>query len=191
MEKKGTRFRLLETSRRLFLENGYAETGLNQIVAEANTVKASLYQHFPSKEELGREVLKLYSEENLDLLKVLMKKYPDPIDFISAWTKVIQREARQKKLYGCGMANFRAQISRSENVIKEEIESIVNKTVSSLDTYLKQAQTQGLVPKDKNTNVLARQIFMVYEGVLQCYRLTDDPKLISDLLAVSTILLKK
>jgi TetR/AcrR family transcriptional repressor of lmrAB and yxaGH operons len=190
MEKKGTKHRILETSRRLFLEKGYAETGLNQIVQEAETVKASLYQHFESKEELGREILKLYSEENLIIINSLMKKYPNPIQFLSSWTKVLQREARQNKLFGCGMANFRAQIGGDELKIKSEIESISKTIISTLEAYLSTAKQKGMISEEKNISHLSRQIFITYEGVLQTFRLLNDPKILSELDQIGSILLK-
>ena len=53
MVKKGNaRQRILETAGRLFHENGYCGVGVNQIIEEAGTAKATFYQHFPSKEDL-------------------------------------------------------------------------------------------------------------------------------------------
>src|SRR5699024_4987221 len=44
--------RLLETASDLFYRQGYNNTGINQVIDEADVAKASLYQHFGSKEEL-------------------------------------------------------------------------------------------------------------------------------------------
>lgn len=44
--------RILETASILFHQQGYNNTGINQIIAEAKVSKASFYDHFPSKEDL-------------------------------------------------------------------------------------------------------------------------------------------
>ncbi|MCW7465557.1 TetR/AcrR family transcriptional regulator [Leptospira levettii] len=185
MKKEPTKFRLLAVSRNLFLKQGYSETGLNQIVDEAKTVKASLYQHFSSKEELGKEVLKIYSDENLNLLKTLMKRNPKPLDFIRAWVRILSREARMSQLFGCGMANFRAQINSEEVHIRSEIERIANQTIECLSEFLQNSIQNGYISKKVDPYSLAKQLFIVYEGVLQSYRLLDDKKSLDELYKIA------
>ena len=47
------RDQIIATATRLFQSQGYNQTGVNQIIEEAKVAKASLYYHFPSKEDLG------------------------------------------------------------------------------------------------------------------------------------------
>jgi AcrR family transcriptional regulator len=46
------RDRIIDTALRLFYEQGYLATGINQIIAESQVAKATFYSHFPSKENL-------------------------------------------------------------------------------------------------------------------------------------------
>jgi len=56
------RERILKVARFLFLARGYERVGINEIIAQAEVAKASFYLHFPSKEELCLEWLKLEAE---------------------------------------------------------------------------------------------------------------------------------
>lgn len=189
MKKEPTRVRLLQVSKELFLKQGYSETGLNQIVGEAETVKASLYQHFSSKEMLGKEVLRIYSNENLTLLKSLMKRNPKPLDFVKAWVRILSREARESQLFGCGMANFRAQIAPNELEILKEIEEIAQKTIDCLAEYLEESLENGFIISKVDCRLLAKQLFFVYEGVLQGYRLLDDKRSLDELYRIAESLI--
>jgi AcrR family transcriptional regulator len=57
MKEQGAKERILNTAGELFYQQGYQATGINQIIEEAGIAKASLYQHFPSKEALLTEYL--------------------------------------------------------------------------------------------------------------------------------------
>jgi AcrR family transcriptional regulator len=190
IKKTPTRDRILNISRDLFLSQGYSETGLNQIVDEANTVKASLYQHFKSKEELGRIVIRNYANQNLQLLQELMNRYPHPSDFVKAWVRILKREAKHSSLHGCGMANFRAQISNKETGIAEEIQSITAHTILEIGKYLSKAQKEGFLDRLDNPKKMGRLLFLAYEGVLVGYRLTGDTKVLDDLLDLSDSIFK-
>ena len=49
-----TRERMVESATRLFMAQGYAATGLKQIIEEGEAPRGSLYFHFPGgKEELA------------------------------------------------------------------------------------------------------------------------------------------
>ncbi len=58
MKKIGVKERIIETASDLFYHNGYNQTGINQIIAEAGVAKASMYQHFRSKEDIAVVYLK-------------------------------------------------------------------------------------------------------------------------------------
>ncbi len=59
----GTRDRLISATGRLLRRQGYAATGLNQVVAEADAPKGSMYFHFPGgKEELAAAAVDRFAE---------------------------------------------------------------------------------------------------------------------------------
>ncbi len=63
MSKETTRRTLLETGKRIFLERGYSNAGIETILQAAGVPKGSFYYYFGSKEEFGLEVLSYFAAE--------------------------------------------------------------------------------------------------------------------------------
>ena len=66
---------LIRTAMRLFRRQGYASTGLNQILSESGAPKGSLYHYFPGgKEELAVASVELAGEMITDMLEQLARE---------------------------------------------------------------------------------------------------------------------
>jgi len=64
-----TRTRILRAALRLFRRHGYHGVGINDILAEAQAPKGSMYHHFPSgKEEIAAAVVGLITDSLLGLI---------------------------------------------------------------------------------------------------------------------------
>ena len=191
MKKRPVPERILETADRLFKRQGYGETGLNQLIEESQTAKASFYQYFPSKESLAEAYLERYYESQQYLLRGLMKKYPEPVDFLAAWTRLLYREARNGSLYGCPMANLRAQISFSSDSLHASVQRIARGSIALLADYLRDAKAAGRLPEHLDPTKCARRLFSAYEGVLQTWRLTDERTALEDLTVLAESVLER
>ena len=72
--------RILDASAELFRRQGYAGTGVKQIVATANAPFGSLYHFFPGgKEQLGAEVIRWSGEVYLQLIDAVFDPAPDVV----------------------------------------------------------------------------------------------------------------
>src|SRR6187399_2615189 len=66
--------RILETADRLFYQEGVRAVGIDRIIAEASVAKMSLYNHFPSKDDLILAVLKYREEGVLEFFRSAMER---------------------------------------------------------------------------------------------------------------------
>jgi len=73
------RQRILETADRLFYQDGIRAVGIDRIIAEAGVAKMSLYNHFPSKDDLILAVLKHREEDVLALFRSAMERHATKI----------------------------------------------------------------------------------------------------------------
>ncbi|MEL7535330.1 MAG: TetR/AcrR family transcriptional regulator, partial [Bacteroidota bacterium] len=76
------RERLIETAERLFYSQGFNATGINQILSESKVARASLYQHFGSKEKLALAYLQNSRENWFSAFETYLSEKTEPIDKI-------------------------------------------------------------------------------------------------------------
>jgi AcrR family transcriptional regulator len=62
---------IIEIALRVFLAEGYSATSMSTIAARVGGSKATLYNYFPSKEELFAAVIARFSERNADILAAI------------------------------------------------------------------------------------------------------------------------
>lgn len=74
-ETSEARRRILETADRLFYREGVRAVGIDRIVAEAGVAKMSLYNHFPSKDDLILAVLQYREEGVLEFFRSTMERH--------------------------------------------------------------------------------------------------------------------
>lgn len=82
-EKK--RRQILEAGRELFMAQGFAETSMDQVTAKSGVSKATVYNHFPSKEALFEEAVRTRAEEVFAALPQLDAEHVDPESMLTAY----------------------------------------------------------------------------------------------------------
>jgi len=98
---------LVRTAMRLFREQGYASTGLQQILAESGAPKGSLYHYFPGgKEALGEAAVALAGSLIGEMLRELAERHPgDAEAFVGAYCEVMAGWMKESRFQsGCPIA---------------------------------------------------------------------------------------
>lgn len=81
---------LVRSAMRLFRRQGYASTGLQQILAESGAPKGSLYHYFPNgKESLGEAAVGLAATLISEMLDGLAQRHSDPKAFLRAYCRTM------------------------------------------------------------------------------------------------------
>ena len=164
--------RILKTVERLFCEQGYLSTGINQIIAEAQVAKASFYQHFSSKEGLILEYLENYANSLSKLLKQLDKKHPNSGTKIIALFDAMAYSVEQSNFQGCMFLNMSAEFSDFESRPRKLIAQCKN----NLKVYVEQC-TLNALPENTEPRVAqvkATAIYLLLEGALVESRIHHD-----------------
>ncbi len=97
------REKIIEVTRRLFIEQGYSATTIRQILKETGLTTGSLYHFFRNKEDILMQIASDYLEDANAMILPLLKDRPDPIVhyalIIALQLKIADNHERIAELY--------------------------------------------------------------------------------------------
>jgi AcrR family transcriptional regulator len=124
--------RIMETATKLFHRQGYQATGINQVVQEAEVARASLYQHYESKEKLCMAFLKRRHIYWFDRLKEFTDRVEGSKQKVLAAFDFLYSMNEKEDYSGCAFLNILSEIT----VKDREILAIIQDHKRDLRKYL-------------------------------------------------------
>ena len=160
VKKIGPREKLIQTANQLFYEQGYRNTGISQIISEADCARASFYHYFKSKEELCVAYLKTLNEAVME--SICGEPTPDPRDRIMQLVEDAREFIAEADYRGCPFINLIAEAPD----VNQDIRDIAIENRKGIAEYLATAVEElGCCKEDKEgCRDLAEQILIVILG---------------------------
>jgi len=171
---KPTRDRLVESALYLFWLQGYAGTGIAQILEMAKANAGSFYHFFKRKEDLLLAVLQLYVD-SLDtvIVRPVLAKYDDPIDRVFG----ILEFYRQNLLatgctYGCPIGRLALEIPGDQAEVHRRLADNFDGWTAAVERLLEDARAR--FPAETDLASLSTFVLTVMEGGVMQSRAQRD-----------------
>lgn len=115
-----TRDRIIKTTTDLFRRQGYAATGVKQIVAGAEAAFGSVYHFFPGgKEQLAAEVVRTSGLMYGDLVDLIYGSDPDPVSATRTFFREAARTMAQEDFADiCPIATVALEVASTNEVLR-------------------------------------------------------------------------
>ena len=142
--KKGERRKqeLLRIAYQMFIQKGYEETSVDEIIAEAHIAKGTYYYYFPSKEATLEEVINMMISDEVERARaVLAAPIPIPQKLVGVITSLRPEQNE---------SNIADTLNQKENIIMHEKISrrIVDEAVPLLTEVVSEGIRQGMFTCD-------------------------------------------
>jgi AcrR family transcriptional regulator len=164
------RDRAVATTAKLLREQGYAATGVAQIVEVSGAPKGSFYFHFPEgKEQVAAEALRLAGNEVEQGLRRLAAQTASPAEFVKHF---VDRQARtlaeSEYRQGCPIATVALEMASESPVIRAACQEIFDGWIRAL--------AEAFAPHlGARARGYAEQMLMAVEGALLLSRVRRAP----------------
>ncbi len=172
--KTTTRERLIATAAELFRRQGYAQTGVSQIIQGANATSGSFYHFFPAKEDLLLAVVDHIAEIfETEVFAPASERTDDPIEEIAAILDLYRQNLNDRGLiFGSPMANLSAEVSENHPLVRTRLAQIFASWSDRIEELLRRAGSR--LPPNIDHKALSQLIVCAMEGAVLGTRLNHS-----------------
>ena len=161
-----TRETLIAVGLRLLTTQGYAATGLQQIVAEAGVPKGSFYNHFASKEAYCAAVLSRYMDVLMPRLEGVEGR-GDPLVTVRRLHEGLLAvlDLRPGSL-SCMLGALATEVDDSSAALRAAMAHGIERWLSAYEVLFAEGQARGQVRNDIAARQLAELFWNQWQGAL-------------------------
>lgn len=170
MKRLSVKERIIETASDLFYNQGYNQTGINQIIDEANVAKASLYSHFKSKEDIAVAYLVARHVMWVDKLNKFTSQDEHANNKIIGCFDYLMEWLTEVDFRGCGWQNIITDLPSGQDKIKSQ--ALYHK--NQLRTWIKTELNTITQLSEEENDSLGDQIIILIEGAIITAQIQKD-----------------
>jgi len=176
-----TRERILDTAERLVIENGFAATTVDQVIAESGTSKGSFFHHFGSKLDLARSLVARYAAADVanldDALAKAHAQTDDPAERVIAFVRVFEDGADElmSAQSNCLYVSILTERQLAQSGTSEQIVAAIQAWRTALADLLRAAFAADPPSQPVDADALADHVFVTFEGAFLLCRSTGEP----------------
>ena len=154
---------ILETARKVFMEKGYKNVTMKDIVEACDISRGGLYLYFNSTAEIFREVLHMESEEADDVFSDSIREDATTTEILALFLKEQKKELLSKK-DNLAIATyeyyFGEDVPKKDNILKRQIDSAVKIIEKLIETGVENGEFYC-----EDCRSAARNIMFLLEGL--------------------------
>jgi AcrR family transcriptional regulator len=172
--KSTTRERLITAAAELFRRQGYAQTGVNQIIQEANATSGSFYHFFSAKEDLLLAVVDHIGEVfEAEVFRPAADRALHPIDEIFAVLDLYRRQIVDGGLaFVSPMAGLSTEVSENHPQVRARLAELFASWTDHFSDLLRRAG--GRLGGSANPRDLSQLIVSAMEGAVVSTRVSQS-----------------
>ncbi|MFC0604788.1 TetR/AcrR family transcriptional regulator [Winogradskyella pulchriflava] len=176
-----TRQHIVHEAFKLFYQNGFKSTSINDIMKAAKMTKGAFYHHYKNKEQLALEVIKLKIQKRVfDGMIAPLNEEGNAIEILeTTFVNRIKSFPIFDKSNGCPMNNFINEIGNYEKSYQLALKSIIEKWKSALIALIEKGKVEGSIKKSIDNEAVAIFLISAFEGIRGIRKLYNDDQILN------------
>lgn len=177
-----TKQHIIHEAFKLFYENGFKSTSINDVMKATKMSKGAFYHHYKSKHELGLEVIEL------KILKRVYEGMIAPLNEPGNAMEILENTFLNRiksfpfydKQHGCPMNNFINEIGNYESSYQLALKKIVERWKEALVILIEKGKNQNTIKKEISSEAVAIYLISAFEGIRGIRKLYDNDTVLDE-----------
>jgi TetR/AcrR family transcriptional repressor of lmrAB and yxaGH operons len=170
-----SRAALIDNAATLFRRQGYAATGLNQILDESGVKPGSLYHHFPQgKQQLAAAVVDTAGAGIEQLLRRFLATDRSVADIVDRWIDLLVAGLAGDQRDGCPIEPIATESVNASPLVRAASARAFKGWCAAIEGRLRSEGWSDTDPQ-KNPETVALAVISLIEGALILSRIAGDP----------------
>jgi len=161
------RDQIIDAARRCFYERGITATGVDTIAAAAGVSKRTLYNHFPSKDDLLLAYIELRDHRWRTILEERLDGVDDPVDRVLVYFDAYFDVPEDEDFRGCSLINAAAEIPEADSPVLEHLRANKERVRQEIGALVREA-------KIPDPDTIATTLVLLLEGSVALYGILHD-----------------
>jgi TetR/AcrR family transcriptional regulator, transcriptional repressor for nem operon len=171
--------RLLQAATDLVWCRSYGAVTVDDICEAAGVKKGSFYYFFKSKDELVAAGLHAKWDSVRPAFDRIFSPTRPPLDRLQGafeYNYQYQKELREKHgcVLGCPFSSLGTEVIAADKTLRDAVQTIMKQKLRYFESALRDLQAEGQLLAGQDPAMLARQVYLYYEGVQAQARIADD-----------------
>ncbi len=194
--RERTQRKILEAAADAFWQQSYQAVNVNRICDLARVNKATLYQHFGSKEALAVATIALHFErQESEIFEAALAAAPNPIDRLTGiyqrvYQQHLSRYDRGESCVGCPFVNISNEMAADSLLIREAVSEVFDKIRTIYRLLARDAKVIGYANREQDGDVVSSALLTVMNGAMVSAKTENRPEAILESLEIAKLVLR-
>jgi len=177
-----TKQNIIQEAFKLFYENGFKSTSINEIMKATQLSKGAFYHHYKNKKTLGLEVIEQKVQKRVyDGMILPLEEAGNPIEILeTTFLNRIKSFPFYDKQHGCPMNNLINEIGDYEVAYQLALQTIIENWKNSLVQLIERGKKEQLIHSHISSNAVAIYLISAFEGIRGIRKLYDNDLILDE-----------
>ncbi|MEN6446029.1 MAG: TetR/AcrR family transcriptional regulator [Candidatus Cloacimonas sp.] len=162
---------ILKAAIAIIANQGYEKLTIKNLATKIGVTEAALYRHFKSKREIVTMILSYFEELSTRVLNEIYESNNAPLENIRKFVE--DRYILFGKNPDLAKVMFSEELFKNDPTFKGQFQCIMHKHKQAMESYLIQAQKDGIIRKDISSLQLFRLIIGSMRFTITQWNLSD------------------